>query len=55
MKELRGTGVAIVTPFDANGQVDYVAFSGLIETYIHADRLYCGSGNDSRNSYIDNR
>ena len=36
MKELRGTGVAIVTPFDANGQVDYAAFSGLIETYVHA-------------------
>ena len=36
MKVLKGTGVALATPFDENGEVDYAAFSGLIETYIQA-------------------
>ena len=34
MKELRGTGVALVTPFDANNQVDIVALERLIKHQI---------------------
>ncbi|MBN8702122.1 MAG: 4-hydroxy-tetrahydrodipicolinate synthase [Bacteroidetes bacterium] len=31
LKKLKGTGVAIVTPFEKNGDVDYVALTKLIE------------------------
>lgn len=34
MKELRGTGVAMVTPFDTNGQVDFSALERLTEHLI---------------------
>ncbi|MDB4655870.1 4-hydroxy-tetrahydrodipicolinate synthase [Flavobacteriales bacterium] len=34
MKELRGTGVAMVTPFDASGQIDYPALEKLTEHLI---------------------
>ena len=39
MKELRGTGVALITPFDANNQVDIVALERLIKHQI--DNNYC--------------
>lgn len=31
MNSLKGTGVALVTPFDGNGNVDYTAFTNLIQ------------------------
>lgn len=34
MKELRGTGVAMITPFTQEGQVDYDAYPKLIEYYL---------------------
>ena len=33
MKDFRGTGVAMITPFNASGEVDYDALSSLVETY----------------------
>ena len=36
MKDFRGTGVAIITPFNASGEVDYDALSSLVETYIQS-------------------
>ena len=36
MKDFRGTGVAIITPFNAAGEVDYDALSSLVETYIQS-------------------
>lgn len=40
MKELRGTGVAMVTPFDANGQVDFPALEKLSEHLINGGADY---------------
>ena len=34
MKELRGTGIALVTPFTLAGEVDYAALSRLMDHYI---------------------
>lgn len=34
MNELRGTGVAMITPFTSNGAIDYDAFPKLIDYYI---------------------
>ena len=34
MKELKGTGVAMITPFTSSGAVDYAAFPKLIDHYI---------------------
>lgn len=34
MEQLKGTGVAIITPFTTDGEVDYNAYSTLIEFYI---------------------
>lgn len=34
MEQLRGTGVAMITPFTSTGEVDYAALPGLIEHYI---------------------
>ena len=36
MKDFRGTGVAMITPFNASGEVDYGALSSLVETYIQS-------------------
>ena len=36
MKDFRGTGVAMITPFNASGEVDYDALSSLVETYIQS-------------------
>lgn len=36
MKDFRGTGVAMITPFNAVGEVDYDALSSLVETYIQS-------------------
>jgi len=36
MKDFRGTGVAIITPFNAAGELDYDALSSLVETYIQS-------------------
>ncbi len=36
MKDFRGTGVAMITPFNASGEVDYDALSALVETYIQS-------------------
>lgn len=35
MKKLRGTGVAMITPFAADGAVDYTALGNLVEFYIN--------------------
>ena len=32
MNELKGLGTALITPFDANGKVDYEALERLLET-----------------------
>ncbi len=37
-KNLRGTGVAIVTPFDAKGEVDTQALAGLVK-HLHAGKV----------------
>ena len=34
MKELRGLGTALITPFDANGKVDYEALARLLDTQL---------------------
>ena len=34
MKELRGLGTALITPFDANGNVDYKALERLLDTQL---------------------
>ena len=34
MKDFRGTGVAIITPFTTAGEVDYNALSSIVESYI---------------------
>lgn len=34
MKELQGTGVAMITPFTETGEVDYHSYTALINTYI---------------------
>ena len=34
MKELKGTGVAMITPFTSSGAVDYAAFPKLIDHYV---------------------
>ena len=34
MKELKGLGTALITPFDANGKVDYEALERLLETQL---------------------
>ena len=34
MKELRGTGIALVTPFTLAGEVDYAALSRLMDHYM---------------------
>lgn len=36
MKDFRGTGIAIITPFTPTGEVDYVALSSLVEAYIQS-------------------
>ena len=36
MKDFRGTGVAMITPFNASGEVDYDALSSLVKTYIQS-------------------
>ena len=36
MKDFRGTGVAMITPFNASGEVDYDALSSLVENYIQS-------------------
>lgn len=36
MKDFRGTGVAMITPFNTAGEVDYDALSSLVETYIQS-------------------
>ncbi len=37
---LRGTGVALVTPFSENGSIDFNAFEGLLEFVIHGGVEY---------------
>lgn len=37
---LRGTGVALVTPFNQNGQVDFVALGKVIDFVVHAGAEY---------------
>ena len=34
MNELKGLGTALITPFDANGKVDYEALSRLLDTQL---------------------
>ena len=34
MKELRGLGTALITPFDADGKVDYEALARLLDTQL---------------------
>ena len=34
MEFLKGTGVAIITPFTKNGEIDYNSFESLINFYI---------------------
>ena len=34
MNELKGTGVAMITPFTSSGAIDYAAFPKLIDHYI---------------------
>ena len=34
MNELKGLGTALITPFDANGKVDYEALERLLETQL---------------------
>ena len=36
MKDFRGTGIAMITPFTATGEVDYNALESLVEQYIQA-------------------
>lgn len=36
MKDFRGTGVAMITPFNAAGQIDYGVLSSLVESYIQS-------------------
>lgn len=36
MKDFRGTGVAIITPFTVTGEVDYDALCSLVEAYIES-------------------
>ena len=38
--KLKGTGVALVTPLDVNGNVDYVAFEKLVEHVINGGVNY---------------
>ena len=40
MQQLRGTGVALVTPFDSDGQIDYKALENLIETQVAGGTNY---------------
>ena len=37
MKDFRGTGIAMITPFTASGEVDYNALEALVEQYIQAE------------------
>ena len=36
MKDFRGTGVAMITPFNSAGEVDYGVLSSLVESYIQS-------------------
>jgi len=36
MKDFRGTGVAMITPFTATGEVDYNALDSLVEHYVQS-------------------
>ena len=36
MKDFRGTGVAMITPFNTAGEVDYGVLSSLVESYIQS-------------------
>ena len=40
MQQLRGTGVALVTPFGSDGQIDYKALENLIETQVAGGTNY---------------
>ena len=40
MQQLRGTGVALVTPFGSDGQIDYKALENLIETQLAGGTNY---------------
>ena len=39
-KTLRGTGVAVVTPFKSNFEIDYPALDKVIESLIHGGVEY---------------
>ena len=49
MKELRGTGIALVTPFTLAGDVDYAALSRLIDHYMKMELTIWCVGNNRRN------
>ena len=40
MQQLRGTGVALVTPFDSDGKIDYKALENLIESQVAGGTSY---------------
>ena len=40
MQQLRGTGVALVTPFDSDGKIDYKALENLIESQVTGGTSY---------------